>query len=226
MEERDQDYYIDRGFKGVWIPLEIFFSDKISPLEKILWADIHFLDKDGQGCYVSNDVFSKKYGISPINVSKHIRKLKELGFVEQIRFDGRKRFLKSCLINPDNPPLSTSITPPYRNRQPSNIIENNKENKREYIYSKNGYFEQIWKKYPSRAGKKAAFKHFQRTVKTKEDWDNINKALDNYLSSRRVNQGYIQNGSTWFNQWEDWINWIDEASYDPLVAKGIIKPST
>lgn len=66
-------------------------------------------------------------------------------------------------------------------------------------------FEEIWKRYPNNDGKKQAYKYFTVTVKTEADWKNINKALDNYLISARVKKGYIKNGSTWFNNWSDWI---------------------
>lgn len=66
-------------------------------------------------------------------------------------------------------------------------------------------FEAIWNQYPSRTGKKAAEKSFHASVKTPQDYENIQKALTNYLNSKRVKDGYIQNGSTWFNDWQGWI---------------------
>ncbi len=68
-------------------------------------------------------------------------------------------------------------------------------------------FDSLWKRYPKRLGKKEALRHFKATVKTDEDWQNINKALDNYLHSKNVkeNTQFIQHGSTWFNNWQDWI---------------------
>jgi len=68
-------------------------------------------------------------------------------------------------------------------------------------------FDAIWKTYPSRVGKKAAYKHFKISVKTEEDYNNLQKALNNYKSSDRVKRGILQNGSTWFNNWKDWIEY-------------------
>ncbi|TAK64453.1 MAG: hypothetical protein EPO24_03285 [Bacteroidetes bacterium] len=67
-------------------------------------------------------------------------------------------------------------------------------------------FELIWKLYPSKLGRKAAERHFYSSVKTEEDWKNINIALGNYVQSDRVKRNYVQNGSTWFNNWRDWIS--------------------
>ena len=76
----------------------------------------------------------------------------------------------------------------------------------------NRRFESIWSKYPNKDGKKQALKHFLATVKTDQDWTNIQQALDNYLNSRRVKTGFIKNGSTWFNNWADWTHYTEVLS--------------
>jgi hypothetical protein len=70
-------------------------------------------------------------------------------------------------------------------------------------------FEQLWNQYPDRVGKKAAAKHFEASVHTMADVDNIRKALANYKASDRVRRGFVQNGSTWFNNWRDWIDYVE-----------------
>jgi len=66
-------------------------------------------------------------------------------------------------------------------------------------------FEDIYLKYPNKVGKKAAERHFLATVKTDQDFQDIQTALKNYLASERVKKGFIQNASTWYNQWRDWV---------------------
>ena len=70
-------------------------------------------------------------------------------------------------------------------------------------------FSKIWDKYPQRTGRKSAERHFKATVKTEQDFKNIQIALKNYLESKKVAQGFIQNGSTWFNNWQDWVTFTD-----------------
>jgi len=70
-------------------------------------------------------------------------------------------------------------------------------------------FLELWNKYPNKDGKTQAYKHFNSSVKTKEDWLAINTALTNYLKSERVNNGYVKNGSTWFNNWRDWVDYVE-----------------
>jgi len=70
-------------------------------------------------------------------------------------------------------------------------------------------FEKIWKKYPAgyRDGKKEAFRHYRASVQNEEDYKKINIALENYKKSKRVKSGYVKNGSTWFNNWQDWVEY-------------------
>jgi len=67
-------------------------------------------------------------------------------------------------------------------------------------------FKEIYNKYPKRIGEKAARKHFETTVKTDQDFKDIQAALKNYLESERVAKGFVMNASTWFNNWRDWVN--------------------
>lgn len=68
-------------------------------------------------------------------------------------------------------------------------------------------FEELWLKYPSKVGRREAERHFEVSVKTQEDFVAIQTALENYLKSERVKKGFVQNGSTWFNNWKDWVNY-------------------
>lgn len=88
-----------------------------------------------------------------------------------------------------------------------NILEQRKKyNKKE----SNDFFETVWNLYPSKTGKKEAIRHFNASVKSDKDRQDIRIALKNYLESDRVNNGYVLNGSTWFNNWRDWINYTEK----------------
>ena len=70
-------------------------------------------------------------------------------------------------------------------------------------------FEVAWKYYPERIGKKAAKRSFKGTVRTMQDWlrhvHAFNEYVDHVQAKRRKGQKLDwQNGSTWFNNWEDW----------------------
>lgn len=77
-------------------------------------------------------------------------------------------------------------------------------------------FEAIWLEYPNKDGKKDALRHFMNTVKTPEDIALINKALKIYKGSAPVSRGFVKKGSTWFNNWQDWV---EDPTKDSLSAK-------
>jgi hypothetical protein len=94
------------------------------------------------------------------------------------------------------PNLPTTCQQPATNKNVKNI----------YI----DHFDSIWNKYPRKIGKPKAFEKFKKTVKTEEDWNNINKALNSYLvyvEKHVSGNKYISHGSTWFNNWKNWIEY-------------------
>lgn len=88
-------------------------------------------------------------------------------------------------------------------------------------------FTLIWSKYPMKDGRKNAEKAFKATVRNDKDWEDINKALDNYKAHLSMHTWKCpKNGSTFFRNWEDWVDWKEEGTYDPLADKGIFREVT
>lgn len=83
----------ERNFLGVWIPKEIWLSEEISLVEKAILTEITYLDNDNH-CYATNEYFSKFCGVSIATVSRAIKHLTELGYIEVVFFNGRNRILK------------------------------------------------------------------------------------------------------------------------------------
>lgn len=86
----------ERSFQGVWIPKEIYLDDRLGALDKILLAEIASLDT-GDGCYASNEYLAEFCQCGLRQITTIISKLKSLGLVEQVRTDGRRRWLKCTL---------------------------------------------------------------------------------------------------------------------------------
>ena len=103
-----------------------------------------------------------------------------------------------------------SLKPPS-----SSKVKESKVNKIKQ-YNVHEDFESLWNDYPKRVGKKQAVRHFLSSVKTPSDVEDIRTALKNYKVSKAVAGGYIQNGSTWFNNWRDWV-----VSPEPAPKTGI-----
>jgi len=69
-----------RDFKGVWIPKEIWLSDQLSLMEKVLFVEIQSLDNE-RGCYASNKYLADFFGLHPRRIAAHIASLKSKGFI-------------------------------------------------------------------------------------------------------------------------------------------------
>lgn len=69
------------------------------------------------------------------------------------------------------------------------------------------FFEELWKVYPRKLGKEDARRHYLKSVKTDNDLDRINCALENYLIEIKGRElQYVKHGSAWFHKWQDWEN--------------------
>ena len=81
-------------FTGVWIPKEIYLNKNLTWTDKILFVEIQSLDR-GDGCYASNEYLADFLNVKPQRITDGIAKLKKLGLIQSISFDGRKRVLKA-----------------------------------------------------------------------------------------------------------------------------------
>lgn len=86
---------LTRDFKGVWIPKEIWLDDRLNTIDKIVLLEIDSLDTTEEGCYASNKYLANFCKCTETTVSTSINKLIKLDYLELIKFDGRKRYLKS-----------------------------------------------------------------------------------------------------------------------------------
>ena len=72
-------------------------------------------------------------------------------------------------------------------------------------------FEEFWKTGEwLKLGKKKAQRHFRASVKTEQDWREIQVARDQYGMHLMANDWKSpQQGGTWFNNWRDWCCWVE-----------------
>jgi Helix-turn-helix domain len=85
----------NRDFKGVWIPKEIWLSDKLSLMEKALFVEIQSLDNE-RGCYASNQYFAEFFSISDRQIRTYVASLKAKGFVTVTVHDRNKRVIRAA----------------------------------------------------------------------------------------------------------------------------------
>jgi hypothetical protein len=226
----------EREFLGVWIPKNIYLHKSLTPTEKLLLAEITSFAKNGV-CFASNEHFSEFLGVSKNHVSKLITKLNRMGFihVELIYKEGTKEVDKRLITpigikadTPNHPGVDPILIEEYPSNHPGvdplriddYYKEQSKSTLKEQVKDKKinkkgnspvveGEFEDLWKLYPRKIGKKKAFDAFKKARKIKKiPYETIENGLYRYiryLEQQETDEQYIMHGSTWFSQekWQD-----------------------
>lgn len=87
---------MNRDFKGIWIPKEIWLHPTLSVQAKCLWAEIDSLfDEEKGGCHASDDYLSEFLGVKLSRFKEVLKELRDSGLVENVSFNGRKRVMKA-----------------------------------------------------------------------------------------------------------------------------------
>ena len=92
-----------RDFKGVWIPKEIWLSTDLKVMEKLILVEIDSLDNE-DGCFASNEHFSKFFSLSKNRCSEIIKSLEKKGYIkiDYIYQEGNKAISRSIIRDVQN----------------------------------------------------------------------------------------------------------------------------
>ena len=88
---------MERIVKGIWIPIEIWQDRTLSWNEKILLMEIDSFTSRGHECYISNEYIAELLGVTDRCARKYLSHLKDVGYLREVRFDGRKRYVESTI---------------------------------------------------------------------------------------------------------------------------------
>lgn len=125
---------LQREFKGIWIPAQLWMNPDLSVTEKALIAEIESLD-NGDGCYASNEYLAAFMGVSEGRLRNILSDLGQRGFIESFAFDGRRRKLKQtayCVTTAvtktlrQETAITDSLQPVSRNRDSDSSIGESK----------------------------------------------------------------------------------------------------
>jgi hypothetical protein len=99
-------------------------------------------------------------------------------------------------------------------------INNKKNNKRPIVPSSQleAEFEQLWKQYPRKDGKKEAKNAYFKARKEKTTYEEVEIGIQRFINSlnnRGTGKEFIPMGSTWFNQ----NRWTDECTITAIQTK-------
>lgn len=201
----------DRDFKGVWIPKKVWLDSRLSMLDKGILAEIDSLDNGADGCFASNEHLAEFCQCSERKASDSVNKLVLLGYVRVASFDGRKRFLRSCIeksamqgsknCEADSQFLlhsNTSNKPSIKplNKHMSSQSENDLQS---------GFVE-FWKVYPNKVKKKDALTAW-KSGRCEQIADRIIADVKERCSTEWKGDGaqYVPHPTTYLHQrrWED-----------------------
>ena len=211
------------------IPADVRYDKDLRPNEKLLYGEITALsDKHGY-CWATNRYFAELYEVTVKCVSKWINHLIEKGYLfSKILYeeDGKTVSQRIICVRPireeDNPPIHQKEDTPLHQKEDtlsiksSNIIiqdiitqeVNEKENKKRKSESElESDFEELWKLYPRKVGKKDAFKYYKAAIKNGTTNEQIRQGIENYnawLKAKNETE-FIKHGSTFFSKeaWND-----------------------
>lgn len=242
------------------IPLSIssLEAKDFSMTEKVLLCSIIGLS-NGRLCTTTNDKFALRFGISTRQVTEHIRKLSEKGMI-LIMGPRTRRYIKPTekALELFRKKVSIEETRYRRNllkkktsrtmeenlpNYGRNLLPENKENKREEIYSSNSHlnqsapsnsekdestkdkeqeyedmFSQFWEAYPRKQKKKEAHDKFIKKIKKQPAlFPKIMKALEQQKNGRQWQKDggqFIPLPTTWINGEQ----WNDEIEVQPPAS--------
>lgn len=104
---------MERDFKGIWIPKEIWLNTKLTMNEKLFLVEIDSLN-NAKGCFASNDYFAAFFSLSKNRCSEIIKSLESKGLISisykykegtkaiETRIIRLRKVSSECIRNVDN----------------------------------------------------------------------------------------------------------------------------
>ena len=182
------------------------------------WWDGENLLVIQRGSFVtSRDKFASLTGFTVAKVRNFWRKMEKVGFLTK---ESTNDYTVITVCNYNHyQDMQQYMRPDYQPAD-NHEVSTNKEcikNGKESIISKTdpleAVFNKIWSCYPKQHGRDVAFKHFLASIKKGKTAQEILRALCNYkmkIEKDDVRAKFIQNGSTWFGRWEEWVDYKPE----------------
>ena len=210
----DPEFWSDEEISAISFPARLFYIG--------LW---NFADDEGRGKGHSKllkaHIFPYDDDINVDKLKKEVSIKVEWYEVNNQQYYNLPNFLKHQRIDRPTPsklPLNEGSTSPLRDVVP-NIIEVklSKEQNidldtpiKAVLKSVPPNFDPIWELYPKKLGKKDAQRHFYASLKSGRTVAEITKSIKNYIQFIKDNKTepqYVLHGSTFFNNWEDYLNY-------------------
>lgn len=205
------------------IPANIRYDTRLMPNAKLLYGEITALCNEKGYCWASNDYFADLYNVKKETISRWVSDLEKFGYIRRsiVFKEGTKQIINRYIfLNQEG--IDEKINTPIDEKvKDNNTSINNTNNTNVHSVKKlRDDFEKLWKLYPRKKGKEAAFKHYKKAIKSGSSNKEIQEGILEYQKEIKFNQiteEYIKHGSTWFSN----RGWEDEYTYSNNNTKSI-----
>lgn len=167
-----------REFKGIWIPKEVWLDTRLNALDKVIFAEIDSFSSTGKVCFQNNATIAEFCQCSESKVSKTISKLIDIGYIRCVSFDGRKRYLQSCLVN------FTTLDGKIYESAEHNLPDTNKSTSKSTLPPNNPPMGEPEK--PKKKRKSASAEEVEAAVKAFNYPESTNERLREWLEVRKA----------------------------------------
>ncbi|WP_429947400.1 helix-turn-helix domain-containing protein [Enterococcus sp. DIV1297f] len=202
---------MERSFKGIWIPKDVWLDENLSWIEKFLLVEIDSLDNE-KGCWANNEYFAKFFGVSKDRISRLISSLNKKGYITvELSYKQGTKAIEKRIVR---------ITNTYRRKQLEGIGENTNrgigENTKDNNTSINNTFNNTNKEEVETSPVKYSAEHFTLASKLKNNLINdfpkeMKKAnLEKWADVIRLME---EKDDRTIKQIEHVINWLPSSEF-------------
>ena len=212
---------MERDFKGVWIPKEIWMSKDLTLQEKVFLIEIDSLDNE-KGCFASNAYFADFFNVSTSRCTQVIKSLQDKGFIKtELQRNGNaitKRIIKIDMggkfskLGGKFSKLGYLENSEYNNTDINNTINNNSPS-----IDYESLFNQFYSLYPKKTNKQEARELLTKLLKKSKnipaDFSEIMDGVKRYnakLKFEKTEKQYFVNPAKFLRR----KRWLDDFEID------------
>src|SRR3990167_1207195 len=117
---------MNRDFKGLWIPREIWLNKTLSLHAECLCAEIYSLhDRERGACFASNEYLCDFLGLKMSRLKEVLKELRDAHLLQDVSFNGRERLIRSMVPDQDYGGRQTAGKP--AGTQPENRLAHSRK---------------------------------------------------------------------------------------------------
>lgn len=196
---------MDRNFKGIWIPKEIWLSEDLTILEKILLVEIDSLEDEEKGCFASNKYFADFFKLTNGRISQIINNLNKKKYIS-IDYQYKGKEIEKRILRINRPPYPEVFN--KLNRYLENDDRGVKFSKEGYLENakdNNIYINNIIDNKKKNI-QKEKYGEFKNVLLTEEEYEKIkDKNMEQYIDKLSI---YIESkGNKYKSHYATILNW-------------------